>query len=61
MGTFLATVLLDVDLGLFFGLFLSLLLIAMKDQNINLRSLIKYEKTSFFVDQDLIPLNVSKI
>jgi hypothetical protein len=58
LGTFVSVVLLDVDLGLFIGIILTLLLIAVKDHNYEVRKLIKY--TAFeYVDEDLIKINVN--
>jgi hypothetical protein len=52
MGTYLSVVLLDVDIGLFIGLLLNIILIIMKDQNLELRKLIKYKNYPIFVDDE---------
>jgi hypothetical protein len=52
MGTYLSVVLLDVDIGLFIGLLLNIILIIMKDQNFELRKLIKYKNYPIFVDDE---------
>ena len=45
-------ILLDVDLGLFIGIILSILLIVIKDQNYEIRKLVKYNQLSEFVYED---------
>ena len=53
MATFLSVVFLDVDIGLFVGLGVSVILITIKDQNIDFVKLAKFDDKSIYVDENL--------
>ena len=59
IGTYLSVVLLDVDIGLFIGLLFSIILIIMKDQNFELRKLVKYKNYPIFVDNETFKSGVN--
>ena len=54
MVTFLSVVLLDVDIGLFVGLAASILIITIKDQNVEIISLSKLNNKSSYIDGCLV-------
>jgi hypothetical protein len=58
MGTFLCVVLLDVDVGLFIGLLISVLLITVKDQRVEFVKLIKFDDKSIYIDEKIVELKV---
>jgi hypothetical protein len=59
MATFLSVVLLDVDIGLFVGLGVSILLITIKDQNINIVKMTRFNDKSIYIDENLVKTGLS--
>jgi MFS superfamily sulfate permease-like transporter len=56
-----SVVVLDVDIGLYIGLGVSILFVVIKDQLFQTRQLEKYKYSEYFVDADFIQCNVNKI
>jgi hypothetical protein len=59
MATFLSVVLLDVDIGLFVGLGVSILLITIKDQNINIVKMTRFNDKSTYIDENLVKTDLN--
>lgn len=57
MITFLSTLVLNVDYGLFIGIGASVLIIVISDQSASFKSLIQYKNTSNYVDANLIKID----
>lgn len=55
MVTFLSTLILNIDYGLFIGIGVSIFMIVINDQSAPLKSLIQYKNT--YVDGNVLKLN----
>ena len=54
MITFVSTLFLNIDYGLFIGIGISIFIVIVKDQLIPIRTMVQYKNSSYYVDADII-------